>query len=185
MAVGAVGIDQRENTLPVPAGSSGRDPYKGSPTPTAGQPTIPVGENHRLTPTGPGIGTAEDRADLQDELLAGILDSMTADEREAFLANDDGTGHDPFDDLTTADRMELLGPHRKPPLCGFCGGRHRHNPKCVALTEGFLIRMPWGKHKGTPVAEVPHDYLRWLIGRGGDMQADLKQEIERVLGIEQ
>lgn len=23
--------------------------------------------------------------------------------------------------------------------------------------------MPWGEHKGTPMGDVPHDYLLWLF----------------------
>lgn len=27
--------------------------------------------------------------------------------------------------------------------------------------------MPWGKHKGTPMKDVPVDYLNWLWWQGG------------------
>jgi hypothetical protein len=31
---------------------------------------------------------------------------------------------------------------------------------------GKVVALPFGKHKGTPLAEVPTGYLNWLIGQG-------------------
>lgn len=40
--------------------------------------------------------------------------------------------------------------------------------------------MPFGKHKGVPLASVPSDYLRWML-RSIDLYDDLKSDVERVL----
>lgn len=39
--------------------------------------------------------------------------------------------------------------------------------------------MPFGKHKGKPLSEVPIDYLSWLHERGG-LDAELQAAIESV-----
>jgi exodeoxyribonuclease X len=31
-----------------------------------------------------------------------------------------------------------------------------------------FTRLPFGKHKGKPISEVPIDYLKWLIGTNPD-----------------
>jgi len=41
--------------------------------------------------------------------------------------------------------------------------------------------MPFGKHKGVALDEVPRGYLRWLH-RKGDMQLDLALSVKEVLG---
>jgi DNA polymerase III epsilon subunit-like protein len=40
-------------------------------------------------------------------------------------------------------------------------------------------RMPFGKHKGMKMEEVPVDYLQWLAGT--DLEEDLKYTVERIL----
>jgi exodeoxyribonuclease X len=42
-------------------------------------------------------------------------------------------------------------------------------------------RMPFGKHKGLKLEEVPLDYLQWL--NGTDLEADLRYTIERYLNF--
>ncbi|WPU91842.1 DUF3820 family protein [Mucilaginibacter sabulilitoris] len=37
--------------------------------------------------------------------------------------------------------------------------------------------MPWGKHKGVALANVPDDYLKWLYAEG-KAHGDLKRYIE-------
>ena len=48
-----------------------------------------------------------------------------------------------------------------------------------------LDRIPFGKHRGSPWAEPPDDYLRWMTGQG-DMDADVvaaaRQELTRRQG---
>ena len=41
-------------------------------------------------------------------------------------------------------------------------------------------RMPFGKHKGLKMEEVPLDYLQWLSGT--DLEEDLRYTIEQYLG---
>jgi hypothetical protein len=40
--------------------------------------------------------------------------------------------------------------------------------------------MPFGKHKGLPLAEVPPDYLAWAL-RDGAIAGPLKEAVERIL----
>lgn len=40
--------------------------------------------------------------------------------------------------------------------------------------------MTWGKHRGTPLEDVPADYLRWVLKSGyghSDLHADIKAEL--------
>lgn len=46
-----------------------------------------------------------------------------------------------------------------------------------------VMTMPWGKHKGKLLSEVPPDYLRWALKNADSMSSVLRGEIERVLGI--
>lgn len=41
--------------------------------------------------------------------------------------------------------------------------------------------MPWGKHKGTPLKDVPKDYLLWVLREADKAAPELKAEIQRVL----
>lgn len=43
--------------------------------------------------------------------------------------------------------------------------------------------FPWGKHKGTPVKDVPRDYLDWAVRSADKMSPELRDECERVLGL--
>ena len=43
-----------------------------------------------------------------------------------------------------------------------------------------MARMPFGKHKGLKMEEVPLDYLQWLSGT--DLEEDLRYTIEQYLG---
>ena len=43
--------------------------------------------------------------------------------------------------------------------------------------------MPWGKHKGKPLKEVPRDYLKWALNNADAMSAELRAAIEAELGL--
>ena len=43
------------------------------------------------------------------------------------------------------------------------------------------MRMPFGKHKGRELTEIPPDYLEW-VARNLTITGDLADEIYRVLG---
>jgi uncharacterized protein (DUF3820 family) len=34
--------------------------------------------------------------------------------------------------------------------------------------------MPFGKHKGTPIRDLPRDYAEWLVSNLGDGKEDIK-----------
>lgn len=93
---------------------------------------------------------------------------------------------DPFENVLDDEaRQYLLGRHRYPEPCGFCGGHYRHHPRCVALCDEWAVAMPFGKHKGKPVGSLDHEYLAWVLKSGMELNPDLRREIERVLKIEQ
>jgi hypothetical protein len=70
---------------------------------------------------------------------------------------------------------------RHPPQCYFCKGRHAHNPNCYAVRWAFQLKMPFGKHKGKPLGEVPKDYLQWLLRKADRMDSDTREAVEIVL----
>jgi DNA polymerase III epsilon subunit-like protein len=50
----------------------------------------------------------------------------------------------------------------------------------VSKNPVLYRRMPFGKHKGLKMEEVPVDYLKWLTGT--DLEEDLRYTIEQYLG---
>lgn len=44
----------------------------------------------------------------------------------------------------------------------------------------LLVRMPFGKHRGQPFAEMPRDYLEWIV-RQADIDPDVKFTAQRTL----
>ncbi len=50
----------------------------------------------------------------------------------------------------------------------------------VSKNPVLYRRMPFGKHKGLKMEEVPLDYLQWLAGT--DLEEDLRYTIEQYLG---
>ena len=50
-----------------------------------------------------------------------------------------------------------------------------------------MTSMPWGKHRGTPLSQVPAGYLWWVIeasNAGADLRAGVRRELARRLGAE-
>lgn len=45
----------------------------------------------------------------------------------------------------------------------------------------MVQKMPFGKHKGVPMNEVPREYLSWALGNLNDMDEDLRGTMEIVL----
>ncbi|SOC37047.1 exodeoxyribonuclease X [Rhizobium subbaraonis] len=43
----------------------------------------------------------------------------------------------------------------------------------------LLVRMPFGKHRGSPVMELPADYLRWL--NGTELDRDMRHTLRHIM----
>lgn len=41
--------------------------------------------------------------------------------------------------------------------------------------------MPFGKHKGTPLEDLPTDYIEWVLRELKDLRSDLRDELENQL----
>lgn len=68
--------------------------------------------------------------------------------------------------------------------CPRCPGGFRSGPMWNQKTRGgFDGTMPFGKHKGARLEDVPDDYLRWLL-RNCDLGPIIRKAIEAELGIE-
>ena len=50
----------------------------------------------------------------------------------------------------------------------------------ISSSPVLVPRMPFGKHKGLKIAEVPRDYLEWLAGT--DLDEDLDYTVRHYLG---
>lgn len=62
---------------------------------------------------------------------------------------------------------------------------HTHaggNPPLHSAASNF--RMPWGKHRGLSLDQVPPDYLLWLLTKP-DLSPSLKPIIEQFLDVDQ
>ena len=44
------------------------------------------------------------------------------------------------------------------------------------------VTMPFGQHKGTPVADLPHSYCEWLLGSVEFRSPELKRAVEARAG---
>lgn len=102
-----------------------------------------------------------------------VIAALTGQDRES-------DGWDWWDWLHPEDYARITAPHVVPAPCPWCGGRYRHNPLCDELRASWEVVMPFGKHKGTPIRDVPRDYLTWLTQRS-DVRGELREEIEHVL----
>ena len=68
--------------------------------------------------------------------------------------------------------------------------RVRPNPLADAQAEirryrGILasgaVRMPWGRHEGDALAQIPSDYLRWILDHADAADDDLRRDVGAVL----
>ena len=46
------------------------------------------------------------------------------------------------------------------------------------------VRMPWGKHKGTPIIDVPISYLTWVVQKS-QASHDLKEQAKQCMQLKQ
>ena len=64
-------------------------------------------------------------------------------------------------------------------------GRRPHRPSCLAVSPtrarkgASVCRMPFGKHRGTALPEVPTPYLRWVLRNCTDLLPSLRIEIQK------
>jgi hypothetical protein len=68
--------------------------------------------------------------------------------------------------IRDADRKHLLGPRNWPAPCSWCGGRLIHRAACNELRQEWVPIMPFGKHRGRRVDELPADYIDWILIKG-------------------
>lgn len=62
------------------------------------------------------------------------------------------------------NRMERPGqpPHHAELVCGDCGRHLQWIGREIDREEAARFEMPYGKHRGTPMGELPKGYLVWL-----------------------
>ncbi|MAT68931.1 MAG: hypothetical protein CMJ58_05350 [Planctomycetaceae bacterium] len=85
--------------------------------------------------------------------------------------------------VSLADYDYLTGPRRHPRPCPWCGGRLVHNPACDDLRQGWVPTIPFGKHRGRRVDQLPADYVGWILAAevGG---AEFRDQLRRWLAAE-
>jgi len=83
-----------------------------------------------------------------------------------------------WDRMLCEDRLYATS---RPPQerCPWCKGITRHHPMCQEQLDGWSYPMPWGKHKGKLLRDIPTDYLCWLWKR--EIISDLRRELRREL----
>jgi uncharacterized protein (DUF3820 family) len=50
-------------------------------------------------------------------------------------------------------------------------------------TKEYISTMPWGKHAGMPLVQVPISYRRWLL-KEADIHIDLRSSLEMIAKTE-
>ncbi len=83
--------------------------------------------------------------------------------------------------ISPRDFAYLTAPLAIIPACPWCGGRTKHTTICDELRTSFEPVVPWGKHKGKSLSQVPVDYLEWLVWREG-ITSELRDAINVKLG---
>ena len=49
-----------------------------------------------------------------------------------------------------------------------------------AAHDDYMTEMPFGKHRGVPLDQIPRGYLRWLLAEC-DLSPSLREDIEAVV----
>lgn len=84
--------------------------------------------------------------------------------------------------ITDADSQYLLAPRQAPEPCPWCGGRLTHHWVCRELQASWLKTMPFGEHKGKPIADVPRSYLQWVLDQSAG-SPELRDQIRALLPL--
>ncbi len=112
-------------------------------------------------------------------------DTPAADEaldqarREWAEIVDGSVQSDDWPELFPADLEYLLGPREYPRPCPWCGGRTCHSQMCDELRQSWLPVMPFGKHCGTRIDQIPRSYLAWML-KNADLPCDLREGIKEL-----
>lgn len=85
-----------------------------------------------------------------------------------------------WNEIYNHDFAYLTAPREAPTPCPWCTGRLHHHSLCNDLRASWTPTLPWGKHQGKRLAEVPTAYLRWLATKPG-LSSELREAIEHHL----
>jgi hypothetical protein len=122
-------------------------------------------------------------------VVAPATESTAADNTTAASAATDSMSDSEYNEFCWQNvehdvYVYLTGPRNYPPPCAWCGGRLVHNPLCDELRASWQPTLPFGKHKGKSLPDVPVDYLEWLAATD-DIDAGLQEVIRNYLYSEQ
>ena len=81
-----------------------------------------------------------------------------------------------WEQLSDHDHAYLTAPRPTLDPCPWCRRRLNHSPACIDLRLSWEVEMPFGKHKGRPLSQVPRDYLTWMLGKDG-ITTELREAI--------
>lgn len=120
------------------------------------------------SPAETPVIAAETTENAESEPLSGEvcdpseLDAPDVSTLDPFAPDDFEWGQ-----LIDRDHAYLTAPRPTPDPCPWCRRRLGHSPACIDLRLSWEIEMPFGKHKGRPLSQVPRDYLAWMLGKDG------------------
>jgi hypothetical protein len=135
-----------------------RDSQRDYPSPTANR--IGTGLSYV-------IGSPVPDADADEALIQNASPSPDATANsDAFVAYSESCWREVYQH----DADYLASPRQYPTPCPWCKGRLVHSTLCDELQRSWEPALPWGKHKGKALSDVPADYLRWLAASKIDIQ---------------
>ena len=75
----------------------------------------------------------------------------------------------------------------RPPMqqCPWCRRWLGHSQACIDLRRSWIPEWPFGKHKGLKINKLPRDYLQWAWDADDIRDADVKEFVREILGIEE
>lgn len=53
----------------------------------------------------------------------------------------------------------------------------------TAPSQASGVRMPFGKHKGELLENIPSDYIHWCLEKLDDLRPDLREEMQNQLDL--